>query len=39
VIFDRNSRKTVGEIKTGGNHDCMIYDRASKHVYTFNGNT
>jgi DNA-binding beta-propeller fold protein YncE len=39
VIFDLNSLKTVGEIKTGGNPDCIIYDSASKHIFTFNGRT
>jgi YVTN family beta-propeller protein len=37
VIFDLNNLKTVGEIKTGGNPDCIMYDSVSKHIFTFNG--
>jgi YVTN family beta-propeller protein len=37
VIFDLNSLKTVGEIKTGQNPDCIMYDNVSKHIFTFNG--
>lgn len=37
VMFDLNNLKTAGEIKTGGNPDCIMYDSASKHVFTFNG--
>ena len=29
--------KVVGEVKTGGNPDCIVYDPASKKVFTFNG--
>lgn len=39
VIFDLKSLNTVGQIKTGGNPDCIIYDNASKHIFTFNGST
>lgn len=39
VIFDLKSLKTVGQIKTGGNPDCIMYDNASKHIFTFNGST
>lgn len=39
VIFDLKSLKTLGEIKTGGNPDCIIFDSASKHIFTFNGRT
>jgi YVTN family beta-propeller protein len=39
VIFDLKTLKTLGEIKTGGNPDCIMYDPASKHIFTFNGNT
>jgi DNA-binding beta-propeller fold protein YncE len=39
VTFDLNSLKTVGEIKAGGNPDCIMYDPASKHIFTFNGRT
>jgi YVTN family beta-propeller protein len=37
VIFDLKSLKTLGEIKAGGNPDCIMYDPASKHIFTFNG--
>ena len=39
VVFDLKTLKSVGEIKTGDNPDCIIYDPASKHVFTFNGGT
>jgi YVTN family beta-propeller protein len=39
VIFDVKSLKTLGDIKTGGNPDCIMYDPASKYIFTFNGNT
>jgi DNA-binding beta-propeller fold protein YncE len=39
VIFDLGSLKVVGEVKTGGNPDCIMYDPASKHIFTFNGRT
>jgi DNA-binding beta-propeller fold protein YncE len=39
VVFDLKSLKTTGHIKTGGNPDCIIYDPASKHIFTFNGKT
>jgi DNA-binding beta-propeller fold protein YncE len=39
VIFDLESLKTVGNIKTGGNPDCIMYDSTSKHIFTFNGRT
>jgi YVTN family beta-propeller protein len=37
VVFDLKTLKTSGHIKTGGNPDCIIYDPASKHVFTMNG--
>ena len=37
VVFDINSLTVKGHIKTGGNPDCIIYDPASKHVFTMNG--
>jgi len=37
VVFDMKSLKVSGHIKTGGNPDCIIYDPASKHVFTMNG--
>jgi YVTN family beta-propeller protein len=39
VVFDMKTLKPTGHIKTGGNPDCIIYDPASKHVFTFNGKT
>jgi YVTN family beta-propeller protein len=39
VMFDMKTLKVTGHIKTGGNPDCIIYDSASKHVFTFNGKT
>ena len=39
VVFDLKTLKVMGHIKTGGNPDCIIYDPASKHVFTFNGKT
>lgn len=38
-VFDLKTLKLTGEIKTGGNPDCIIYDPASKHIFTFNGRT
>jgi YVTN family beta-propeller protein len=36
--FDLKSLKSVGTIQVGGhNPDCILYDEASKHLYTFNG--
>ena len=39
VVFDLKTLKTIGHIKTGGNPDCIIYDPASKHLFTMNGKT
>jgi len=39
VVFNIETLKTTGHIKTGGNPDCIIYDPASKHVFTMNGKT
>src|SRR5579859_4878184 len=39
VVFDLKTLKVTGHIKTGGNPDCIIYDPASKHVFTMNGKT
>src|SRR5579863_1046513 len=39
VVFDPKTLKVTGHIKTGGNPDCIIYDPASKHVFTMNGKT
>jgi YVTN family beta-propeller protein len=37
VVFDLKTLKPTGHIKTGGNPDCIIYDPASKHIFTMNG--
>src|SRR5260370_27355790 len=37
VVFDLKTLKVTAHIKTGGNPDCIIYDPASKHVFTMNG--
>jgi YVTN family beta-propeller protein len=37
VIFDLKTLKVTGTVKTGSNPDCIIYDPASKHIFTFNG--
>lgn len=39
VVFDIKTLKVMGHIKTGGNPDCIIYDSASKHIFTMNGKT
>lgn len=39
VVFDLQTLKVIGHIKTGGNPDCIIYDPVSKHIFTFNGRT
>lgn len=37
VIFDLKTLKTLGSVKTDANPDAILYDGASKHVFTFNG--
>lgn len=37
VIFDLKNLKTIGTVKTDFNPDAIIYDPASKRVFTFNG--
>jgi YVTN family beta-propeller protein len=39
VIFDLKTLKVTGHVSTGGNPDCIIYDPASKHIFTMNGKT
>src|SRR5215472_893653 len=39
VVFDLKTLRVTGHIKTGGNPDCIIYDPASKQVFTMNGKT
>jgi DNA-binding beta-propeller fold protein YncE len=36
-IFELNSLKAIGKIKVGENPDAILYDPASKRVFTFNG--
>ncbi len=37
TIFDLKSLKTIGTAKTDANPDAIIYDPATKRVFTFNG--
>jgi|SRR5258706_10029 YVTN family beta-propeller protein len=37
LVFDLKTLKVTSHIKTGSNPDCIIYDPASKHVFTMNG--
>src|SRR5437016_4702783 len=37
VMFDLKTLKTLGTVKTDANPDAIIYDRATKRVFTFNG--
>jgi DNA-binding beta-propeller fold protein YncE len=37
VIFDLKTLKSLGTVKTDANPDAIIYDSASKRVFTFNG--
>jgi YVTN family beta-propeller protein len=39
MVFDIKSLKVTGEIKTEPDTDSIIYDPASKHVFTFNGDS
>ena len=39
VVFDLKTLQVTSHIKTGGNPDCIIYDPASKHIFTMNGKT
>ncbi len=36
-IFDLATLKTSSKVKVGDNPDAILYDPASKHVFTFNG--
>ncbi len=36
-IIDLKTLKTVGKVQTGQNPDAILYDPASKRVFTFNG--
>jgi hypothetical protein len=37
VIFDLATLKILGEIKTSPNPDCLVYDPASRRVFSFSG--
>ena len=37
TIFDLKTLKTIGTAKTDANPDAIVYDPASKRVFTFNG--
>jgi DNA-binding beta-propeller fold protein YncE len=37
TIFDLKNLKTLGEVKTGKNQDCIIYDPDTRRVFAFNG--
>src|SRR5258706_437623 len=37
TIFDVKTLKTLGTVKTDANPDAIIYDPATKHVFSFNG--
>jgi DNA-binding beta-propeller fold protein YncE len=39
TIFDLKTLKVLGEVKTGGNPDAIIYDPVSKKVFSFNGHS
>src|SRR5438067_2472564 len=39
IIFDLKTLKIVGEAIAAPDADCIIYDPASKHVFTFNGDS
>jgi len=37
LIFDPENLKIQGEIKTDGKPDCILYDPASRYLFSFNG--
>ncbi len=37
TIFSLDTLKPIGEVRTGKNPDCILYDSASGRVFTFNG--
>jgi DNA-binding beta-propeller fold protein YncE len=39
IMFDLKTLKVVGEANAAPDADCIIYDPASKHVFTFNGDS
>jgi YVTN family beta-propeller protein len=39
IIFDLKTLKVVGEANAAPDADSIIYDPASKHIFTFNGDS
>jgi DNA-binding beta-propeller fold protein YncE len=39
IIFDLKTLKVLGEATAAPDADCIIYDPASKHIFTFNGDS
>jgi len=39
IIFDLKTLKRIGEADAAPDADCIIYDRASKHIFTFDGDS
>ena len=39
VVFDIHSLSVLARIRVGGNPDCIIYDPASRRIFTMNGDT
>lgn len=39
IIFDLETLKVVGDADAAPDADCIIYDPASKHIFTFNGDS
>jgi len=39
IIFDLKTLKTIGEVKTAPDADCVIYDPASHRVFSMNGDS
>jgi hypothetical protein len=39
IIFDLKTLKVIGEADAAPDADCIIYDPASRHIFTFNGDS
>jgi len=39
TIFDLNTLKTLGDVKSDPDTDCIVYDPVSKRVFTMNGDS
>ena len=39
IIFDLKTLQVVGEAEAAPDADCILYDPASRHVFTFNGDS